>query len=95
MVEIFEALMIVSFGVSWPANIVKSVRARTAKGKSLVFLICVLFGYLCGITGKLMTGRVTYVLVFYFINVIMVTIDIALYFRNQKLDRLAEESVSH
>jgi hypothetical protein len=88
MIEILEALMIVSFGVSWPANIIKSVKARTAKGKSLVFLICVLFGYLCGIAAKLMTGRVTYVLVFYFINILMVTVDILLYFRNRKFDRL-------
>jgi hypothetical protein len=89
VVEILEALMIVSFGVSWPANIIKSLRARTAKGKSLVFLICIIFGYMCGILARLMSGRITYVLVFYFINVVMVVIDMLLYFRNRKLDQIS------
>lgn len=35
MAEMLEIIMIVSFGVSWPINVVKSYRARTAKGKSL------------------------------------------------------------
>ena len=37
--ELFEILMIVSFGLSWPMNVLKSYRARTAKGKSLPFLL--------------------------------------------------------
>ena len=39
MSEFLEALMVIAFGISWPMNIVKSVRARTAKGKSFLFLI--------------------------------------------------------
>jgi bacteriorhodopsin len=87
MVELFEALMMVSFGVSWPANIIKSLKARTARGKSLIFLMFVNFGYLCGIAAKLMSGHINYVLVFYFINTAMVTVDMVLYFRNRRLDR--------
>ena len=51
--ELMEIAMIVAFGCSWPMNVIKSYKARTAKGKSLTFLILVLFGYICGITGKL------------------------------------------
>ena len=51
MAEIFEIIMIVSFGASWPANVIKSYKARSAKGKSLVFLCLILFGYIAGICG--------------------------------------------
>ena len=37
MAQIFEVLMIVCFGLSWPFNIMKSWNAKTAKGKSLLF----------------------------------------------------------
>ena len=52
MSEILEVVMIVSFGASWPMNVLKSWRARTTKGKSLAFLCLILFGYIAGITGK-------------------------------------------
>ena len=78
MQQIFEVLMIICFGVSWPFNIAKSWNAKTAKGKSLLFEVCILVGYLCGIAGKFITGNVTYVLIAYVINVVMVTVDILL-----------------
>ena len=34
MAEISEVVMIVSFGASWPMNVIKSYKARTTKGKS-------------------------------------------------------------
>lgn len=37
MAEILEVIMIVSFGFSWPLNVIKSYKARTTKGKSLPF----------------------------------------------------------
>ena len=88
--------MIVSFGVSWPLNVLKSYRARTTKGKSLSFLCLIFFGYIAGITSKLVNDAYMaafaekwYVLFFYFLNLAMVTADILLYFRNRKLDKLA------
>ena len=48
--EILEVIMIVSFGASWPMNVMKSWKARTTKGKSLAFLCLILFGYVAGIT---------------------------------------------
>jgi uncharacterized membrane protein (Fun14 family) len=77
------------FGLSWPFNIAKSLKARTAKGKSLQFEICVVVGYLLGIAGKFIGGNVTYVLAVYVLDVLMVSTDIVLTCRNMHLDRLA------
>ena len=96
MAEILETIMIVSFGASWPMNVIRSYKVRTAKGKSVAFLLLILFGYVAGITGKLINpvymaqfSEKWYVLFFYFLNLAMVTADILLYFRNRKLDKLA------
>lgn len=97
MAEIFEIIMIVLFGVSWPMNIVRSVRAKTAKGKSILFLLAIAVGYVAGITSKLINetylaqiGEKWYVLFFYVLNLIMVLADICLYFRNRHLDALRD-----
>ncbi len=90
MAELLEAFMVVSFGVSWPMSIIKSYTAKTAKGKSLFFLCAIAFGYVCGIISKFLAASITYVLVFYIINLVMVSIDIGLYFRNRRLDKRAQ-----
>lgn len=91
MSDIFEILMIVSFGISWPLNVIKSYKARTTKGKSLGFLILILVGYVFGITAKLIADSFKwYVLFFYVLNFIMVGADLVLYFRNLRLDRSKE-----
>ncbi|MBQ6804206.1 MAG: hypothetical protein IJP04_06085 [Clostridia bacterium] len=87
MAEILEALMVISFGCSWPMNIIKSLRAKTTKGKSLMFLLLIEFGYVCGIISKLVSGNITYVFIFYVLNLLMVGTDIAFYFRNLRLDK--------
>lgn len=86
MSELFEALMVISFGISWPISIVKSFKSRTSKGKSPVFLCFILIGYGFGIISKLVSGNITYVLFFYVLNLIMVSVDTILYFRNAKID---------
>ena len=99
MSEILEVVMIVSFGASWPMNVLKSWKARTTKGKSLAFLCLILFGYIAGITGKFLNpaymaqfAEKWYVLFFYVLNFIMVSADLILYFRNKKLDAQREKS---
>ena len=94
LAEILEIIMVVSFGASWPLNVMKSYKARTTKGKSLPFLCLILFGYIAGITSKLvnpvyMASFATkwYVLFFYVLNFIMVSVDLAIYIRNYKLDK--------
>lgn len=98
MADILEVIMIVSFGFSWPFNVVKSYKARTAKGKSLLFLCLIFFGYIAGITAKLLNesymtsiSEKWYVLFFYVLNLIMVGADLILYFRNKKLDGRCEK----
>ncbi len=95
MSEILEVIMIVSFGASWPLNVIKSYKARTAKGKSLAFLCLIFFGYIAGIISKLINtdymsafASKWYVLFFYVLNLIMVGIDLCLYIRNRKLDKI-------
>lgn len=88
MAEILEVIMVLSFGAAWPVSIHKSLKARTAKGKSPFFLSIIIFGYASGILSKAIAGRINYVVAFYIINMIMVSIDLSLYFRNKKLDQL-------
>ena len=97
MAEIFEIIMILSFGASWPMNVIKSYKARSTKGKSISFLCLIFFGYVAGIISKFTNEAYMasfsskwYVLVFYFINILMVSADICLYVRNKKLDKLLE-----
>lgn len=91
MPELFELGMVLCFGVSWPVSIAKSWRCRTAKGKSPVFLVFIIVGYLCGIVWKLLSGSITYVFWFYVLNLLMVSVDLCLYFRNARLDRVAAQ----
>lgn len=88
--EVLEIIMVVSFGASWPLNVMKSYRARTTKGKSLAFLVLIFFGYIAGIVSKLTAETFKwYVLFFYVLNLIMVGIDLVLYYRNYQLDKKA------
>ncbi len=98
--DLFEALTIFCFGLSWPISIRKSWISRTAKGKSLFFEIFLLIGYAFGIARKIIqvsamgsSGFIFYLsFFFYVLNFIEISIDVALYFRNTKLDKLAEEN---
>lgn len=94
MAELLEVTMIVSFGFSWPLNVLKSYRARTTKGKSLAFLLLIFFGYIAGIASKFVNedymNKIAdkwYVLFFYILNFIMVGADLVMYVRNRKLDK--------
>jgi uncharacterized membrane protein YczE len=91
MSEILEVLMVLSFGAAWPTSILKSLRAKTAKGKSLFFLVIIIFGYICGISSKILSEKLNYVIIFYIINLIMVSIDVIIYFKNHRLDMMREQ----
>jgi hypothetical protein len=94
MAEIAEVIMIVCFGASWPFNVIKSYKARTAKGKSPVFLCLIIIGYIAGIASKFLNeaymvsiNEKWYVLFFYVLNLIMVGADLLLYIRNYRIDK--------
>ena len=94
MAEFLEALMVICFGISWPASLAKSWRVRTAKGKSILFLLFVELGYFAGILAKIVSGNITYVFVFYVLNAVFVATDISLYFRNRALDKSRQDGES-
>lgn len=94
MAELLEIIMIVSFGFSWPLNVMKSYKAKTTKGKSLSFLCLIFFGYIAGIASKFVNeaymasfAQKWYVLFFYVLNLIMVSLDLIMYARNYRLDK--------
>lgn len=92
--QICEIGMLCIFGASWPFNIAKSLRSRTAKGKSVIFELLVILGYGFGLYGKIWAFRQTDVLAystwFYIADILMVCADVILYFRNTKFDRIRD-----
>lgn len=102
MAEVFEIIMLISFGASWPINVLKSYRARTTKGKSILFLLFIFLGYIAGIVSKLLTpsymmsiGEKWYVLFFYFLNLLMVGMDIVMYVRNYKFEQIKKGTLKN
>lgn len=91
MSEIFETLMLICFGLSWPMSVIKNIRAKTAKSMSLPFILLIITGYIAGIAAKLLTGNITFVLAVYILNLLMVSVNAAVYFINRRYDRLAKQ----
>lgn len=85
--SVFETIMLICFGLSWPLNVVKAYKARTARGTSLPFILLIITGYIAGITAKLISGAINYVLVVYLINLAIVSLNIVVYIRNVALDK--------
>lgn len=82
--QIFEIIMLLCFGMSWPISVYKSIRSKSTKGKSVVFIIAIIIGYISGIIGKIVNHQLNYVVALYLINLIVVSIDLGLYFINAK-----------
>lgn len=87
MGSVFESIMLVCFGLSWPLNVIKAYKAGTAKGTSLPFILLIITGYIAGITAKLVTHQTNYVLIVYLINLVIVLLNLVVYFRNVSLDK--------
>lgn len=81
---VFESIMLICFGISWPVSVWKSWTSKSTKGKSVIFTAAILIGYLFGIMGKILNHNINYVLVLYLINVVFVSIDFCLYFVNKR-----------
>jgi len=81
---IFEIIMLLCFGAAWPVSIYKSYTSGTTAGKSVIFLIIVLIGYIAGILHKVFNS-LDFVIWLYVMNAAMVSIDILLYVRNRML----------
>ena len=87
MGSIFESIMLICFGLSWPLNVIKAYKARTAKGTSLPFTLLIITGYIAGIAAKFITGQINYVLVVYLLNLLIVSLNVVVYIRNVALDK--------
>ena len=84
--QCLEAGMLVCFGVSWPVDIIKSLRVRRTEGKSLSFMVIILAGYALGIAAKVSgilaaKTALPWVTALYALNFLFVAVDIALYLR--------------
>lgn len=85
-ISFFEAVMLACFGLAWPLNIMKSLRTKSTRGKSIWFLFAIWVGYIAGITHKLLYSR-DLVLVLYCINFAMVSVDALLYLHYRSRER--------
>ena len=56
--SIFEILMLVCFGASWPFALIKTYKTKVVKGTSRLFLSLIFIGYLCGILHKIFYMKV-------------------------------------
>ena len=82
--SIFEAGMLLCFGASWPAAVLKTYRTKNVEGKSKIFLMLILAGYICGMINKVLYFGYDIVFWLYVINFMMVFCDLVLYFRYKK-----------
>ncbi len=83
--SILEAIMLICFGAAWPFSIVKSIKSKSTNGKSLLFLVVLILGYIAGIANKLLNNN-DIVLYLYILNLVMVSTDAILWIRNKKIE---------
>ena len=84
--SIFEGVMLICFGASWPISILKSVRVKEVTGKSPLFLVIVAVGYVSGIVHKILFS-LDWIIILYIINLIMILTDLALYVHYSRNNR--------
>ena len=87
--QIFEFIMLACFGLSWPISVYKSIKSKSTQGKSVVFIVAIIIGYISGIIGKIVNDQLTYVLIIYCFNLIVVSVDLVLFFINRKREKEA------
>ena len=85
--QIFEFIMLACFGLSWPISVYKSIKSKSTQGKSIVFIVAIIIGYISGIIGKIINDQLTYVLIIYCFNLIVVSVDLVLFFINRKHEK--------
>lgn len=92
MVTVFESIMLICFGLSWPISVYKSLTSKSTKGKSVVFTVAIMLGYVAGIAGKIVGGNLNYVLALYIVNLAFVSVDFVLYFVNRRREKATENT---
>lgn len=84
--SVFEAGMLICFGIAWPVSILRSYKSRSTKGKSPFFSIIIILGYVSGTLHKVLYSR-DLVMILYVLNLVMVSFDLALWFRNRGIEK--------
>ena len=79
---IFEAVMLLCFGSSWPFAVSKTIRTKSVEGKSLIFLCLIFLGYVSGVIYKI-TTNFDHVIWIYCLNGSLVFTEIVLYCKYQ------------
>ncbi len=87
MAQIFEVAMLVCFGLSWPISVIKGIKSKSTNGKSLVFTLVIILGYICGLTSKILSNNITYVLWLYLFNLIIVSVDLIVWIINHNREQ--------
>ncbi|MBQ8642568.1 MAG: hypothetical protein IJ480_10165 [Clostridia bacterium] len=87
MSSVLETVMLICFGLSWPVNVWKNIKARTAKNMSLPFILLISLGYVAGICAKIYAGSINFVLAVYVLNLVMVSANLVVYWINRQYDR--------
>lgn len=75
--SIFEIIMLVCFGFSWPFAIIKTVRVKNPAGKSYLFMSLIIIGYVAGCIHKILYSR-DFVFWLYLLNTLLVACDLVL-----------------
>ena len=89
--KIFEAVMMVCFGVSWPLSIYKTYKVKNPAGKSIAFLWLIIAGYVSGMVSKIVGGHIDWVIGLYALNTAMVATDLFLVYLYRARRAAAEE----
>ncbi|HBF35684.1 TPA: hypothetical protein DDW35_14085 [Candidatus Sumerlaeota bacterium] len=84
--SIFEIIMLLCFGISWPFSLYKTWKAKNSTSKSRVFLVLVILGYVSGVLHKVYHSP-DWVILLYVLNGAMVFADFYLCCRYRDLAR--------
>ena len=85
--EFLEFAMLFAFGISWPFAIARTYRAKRVDGKSPMFMVIVILGYVCGIAAHLVEGTKLWLCIVYIVDMALVATDLALYIRYSRRSR--------
>lgn len=87
MAQFLEMGMLICFGFSWPMSLYKNIKAKSARAMSLPFILLIVGGYVAGIAAKIYSNAINFVLVIYVLNLVIVSVNLAVYFINRRYDR--------
>jgi hypothetical protein len=79
-ISIPEAVMFICFGFSWPVSVIKALRTKKVTGKSPIFMMLIIIGYMSGIIHKIIFSR-DILIILYLFNLSMIIADLCLYLR--------------